>query len=189
MWEYRDEHVRIDKPFISTRNYLLEWPIPWIKRERHSPTAFSSYILGKLLTTTATKTTQTINSCKARRDIRASCKRPTTPPVKYCSLLKVNWWPRIIGKVNLLNLIEKERRGKRGKARGWKREKGNRNAGSKIHFHCTDRRCGMCGGGVVENYRKKRSAIILSFPICVPERTHWDAFTAHIKTSETLRAR
>lgn len=84
---------------------------------RHSPTAFSSYILGKLLTTTATKTTQTINSCKARRDIRASCKRPTTPPVKYCSLLKVNWWPRIIGKVNLLNLIEKERREGRGRGR------------------------------------------------------------------------
>lgn len=120
--------------------------------ERHSPTAFSSYILGKLLTTTATKTTQTINSCKARRDIRASCKRPTTPPVKYCSLLKVNWWPRIIGKVNLLNLIEEERERERKRmGRGWgargrkrERERNKPRAGSKMNFHRTD--AAVCGG-------------------------------------------
>lgn len=45
------------------------------------------------------------------------------------------------------------------------------------------------GGSVVENYRKKALPLFFRFRICVPERTHRDAFTAHIKTSETLRAR
>lgn len=142
MREYQDEHSQGSINLSPMRVIASSSDRFHELSERHSPAAFSSYILGKLLTTTATKTTQTINSCKARRDIRASCKRPTTPPVKYCSLLKVNWWPRIIGKVNLLNLIEEERAREREKERDEvKEERGT--AREKQNSFST--RCVVCG--------------------------------------------
>lgn len=63
-------------------------------------------------------------------------------PVKYRSLLKANWWPRIIGKVNPLNLIERTTR-----------------AESKIHFH---RLYDALRGRKNTRGSEKKPAIILS---------------------------
>lgn len=91
--------------------------------------------------------------------------------VKQRSLLKANWWPRIIGKVNPLNVIERTTRAK-----------------SKIHFH---RRSDTSAVEKISEGGEKETPHYSS----VPEYAHRkltrappDAFTAHIKISKTHHA-
>lgn len=93
--------------------------------------------------------------------------------MKYRSLLNANWWPRIIGKVNPLNLIAK------GHARA--RARGKQNS-----FPSSLRRSAVRSRKISEG--TKENLPLFSPRICVPERTRAPRRFYHIKTSKTRRA-